>query len=203
LLNGEHTGRGLERAGVSAIQLEDQELPKKCGHTRNKRGIPASDMCTKIKVAVDARQSSETLIIARTDAKQPEGFERALERAIQYSDAGADMIFFEALTSEDEMRLACREIEAPMVANMANGGITPILSAKQLEDIGYAMAIFPAMTGLVAAAAVERALLGLKETGHSVSDSVELFDFAEFNTLIGFEDVWAFEKKWAIGPNEV
>lgn len=196
LLNVHHTVRGFEEAGVTAIQLEDQEFPKKCGHTRNKRVIGADDMCTKIKVALEGRQNPDTMIIARTDAKQPEGFDKALERAIRYADAGADMIFFEALTSEEEMRLACREVPAPMVANMANGGITPILPAKQLEDIGYAMAIFPAMTGLAAARAVERALTNLKQTGHSLSPEIDLFDFSEFNSLIGFEDVWAFEKKW-------
>lgn len=198
LLNVHHTIRGYEAAGVSAIQLEDQEFPKKCGHTRGKRVIAKQDMIKKIKVALEARSNPEdTLIIARTDAKQPEGFDQALDRAVSYADAGADMIFFEALTTIEEMKLACREVQAPMVANMADGGITPILPARQLEDLGYAMAIFPAMTGLAAAAATHHALTNLKQTGTSHSDDVELFSFEKFNSLIGFEDVWAFDEKWA------
>ena len=196
LLNVHHTVRGYEEAGVIAIQIEDQEFPKKCGHTPFKRVVPTQDMVDKVKVACAARQSSETLIIARTDARQPDGFEGALKRGQAYADAGADIVFIEALESEEEMRQACVCIKKPMMANMADGGKTPIRSQRELAAIGYRLAIFPATTGLAAAHAAEVALSVLKETGTSISPTLSLFPFNEFNSLIGFEDVWAFERKW-------
>ena len=193
-----HTVRGYERAGVSAIQIEDQEFPKKCGHTPYKRVLPMRDMEEKIRVACEARHDPHnTLIIARTDARQSEGFDGALRRAEAYRRAGADIIFVEALTSEEEMRFACQRIEAPMMANMADGGLTPILPAKDLADIGYAFAIYPSMTSLVAAAAMETALRRLKEDGLSQTGDIPMFDFKTFCSLVGFEEVWAFERKWA------
>ncbi len=197
LLNVHHTVRGYEKAGVVAIQIEDQEFPKKCGHTPFKRVVPLDDMVEKIKVAVEARRSSETLIIARTDARQTDGFEGALKRGLAYGAAGADVVFVEALESEEEMREACRRIPQPMMANMADGGRTPIRSRRELQAMGYAMAIFPAATGLAAAAAAEQVLNLLKSEGTSLSADVPLFNFSEFNSLIGFEEVWAFEKRWA------
>ena len=197
LLNVHHTVRGYEDAGVMAIQMEDQEFSKKCGHTPFKRVVPLRDMVDKVKVACAARRSPETLIIARTDARQTDGFEGALKRGEAYGEAGADIVFIEALESEDEMRQACARIKKPMMANMADGGKTPIRSKAELAAMGYQVAIFPATTGLAAAHAAEAALSVLKETGTSVSPKVPLFSFAEFNSLIGFEDVWAFERKWA------
>lgn len=198
LLNVHHTVRGYEEVGVSAIQLEDQEFPKKCGHTPYKRVVPTEDMVQKIQVACDARRSDETLIIARTDAKQPYGFDAALERCQAYAEAGADIIFFEAPESEDEMRRACAAIDKPMLANMATGGVTPILPVDQLKAVGYSVALFPALAPLVAAAAAEKAFLALKQTGDSENNGVESFDFQEFNHLIGFPEVWEFDKKWAL-----
>jgi 2-methylisocitrate lyase-like PEP mutase family enzyme len=197
LLNIHHTVRGYEAAGVAGIQIEDQEFPKKCGHTPFKRVVPTIDMVEKIKVACEARRSKETLIIARTDARQTDGFEGALKRGLAYGEAGADVVFLEALESEQEMRDACRRIGKPMMANMADGGKTPILSKDQLMDIGYALAIFPSATGLAAAAAAEKALTVLKTQGTSNSPDLPLFSFAEFNRLIGFEEVWEFEQRWA------
>ena len=197
LLNVHHTVRGFEAAGAVGIQIEDQEFPKKCGHTRNKRVVPLEDMVTKIKVACEARKNLDTLIIARTDAKQPESYEAAIERGQAYSEAGADVIFVEALETEDEMRDACNRIKVPMMANMADGGKTPILPNAVLKNIGYAMSIFPAMTSLAAAAAAESSLRNLKENGTSIASEIRLFNFSEFNELIGFPEIWDFEKKWS------
>jgi 2-methylisocitrate lyase-like PEP mutase family enzyme len=197
LLNVHHTVRAYEQAGVTAIQIEDQEFPKKCGHTPGKRVIPAADMAEKIRVAVDARQDENFLIIARTDARQSEGLEGVLHRMKLYAEAGADILFPEALTSDDEARTVTASVNKPMMANMADGGLTPIRDAKTLEGLGYAMSIFPAMNSLVAAAAMEKAMEHLKETGTSLSPEIPMFNFREFCSLIGFEDVWAFEKKWA------
>jgi len=206
LLNVDYTVRGYEQAGVTAIQLEDQEFPKKCGHTPYKRVIATQDMVDKIKVARAAREKpEETLIIARTDARQVEGFEGAVTRGLAFQDAGADIVFVEALESVEEMQEACRRISAPMLANMADGGKTPILSAAELEKIGYSVAIYPAITGLAAAAAAEHALNTLKSEGTSKSPRLDLFDFNEFNQLIGFQRIWDFEAKWARDdtPSEV
>jgi 2-methylisocitrate lyase-like PEP mutase family enzyme len=195
LLNVHHTVKGYEAAGVVAVQIEDQEFPKKCGHTPFKRVIPPQDMVEKVQVACAARESRETLIIARTDARAVEGYEGALTRGAAYAAAGADVVFVEALESDEEMREACRRINAPMMANMADGGKTPIRSVEELKALGFALAIWPAMTGLAAAKAVESALAAFKANGTSAG--LDLFSFSEFNQLIGFPEVWEFERRWA------
>ena len=198
LLNVHHTVRGYEEAGVCAIQIEDQEFPKKCGHTPFKRIIPMIDMVEKVKVACEARRNPrETLIIARTDARQSEGFEGAIKRGIAYGEAGADIVFIEALESEDEMRAAGGRISKPLMANMADGGKTPIRSGEALQALGYRLAIYPSMTGLAAARAVHKALTEFKRLGTSDAPSIPLFSFKAFNSLIGLEEVWAFERRWA------
>ena len=198
LLNVQHTVQGYERAGVTAIQLEDQEFPKKCGHTPYKRCVPVEDMVEKIKVAADTRQDKDNfLIIARTDARASDGVDAALRRLEAYDKAGADILFFEAPQSEEEMRQACAAFDKPMMANMADGGKTPILPAATLKQIGYAFAIYPSMTSLVAAAAMEQALRRLKDEGLSQTPEQAMFDFMEFCKLIGFQAVWDFEKRWA------
>jgi 2-methylisocitrate lyase-like PEP mutase family enzyme len=198
LLNVHHTVRGYEAAGIAGIQIEDQEFPKKCGHTPFKRVVPMIDMVEKVKVACEARTNpEETIIIARTDARQTDGFEGAVKRGIAYGEAGADVVFLEALESEAEMREACARIHKPMMANMADGGKTPIYSKPELAALGYKLAIFPSITGLAAAAAIENALNTLKTAGTSNSPDLPLFNFREFNGLIGFEEVWEFERRWA------
>ncbi|AMM26474.1 isocitrate lyase/PEP mutase family protein [Variovorax sp. PAMC 28711] len=198
LLNVHHTVRGYEAAGVTAIQLEDQEFPKKCGHTPNKRCVPMQDMVEKIKVAVEAREDKDNfLIIARTDARASLGVDEAMRRLEAYAEAGADILFFEAPQSEEEMRRACAAFDKPMLANMADGGKTPILPATVLEEIGFALAIYPSLTSLAAAAAMESALSNLKATGISQTPEVPLFDFNAFCGLIGFQEVWDFDKRWS------
>lgn len=198
LLNVHHTVRGYEAAGVTAIQLEDQEFPKKCGHTPGKRCVPTQDMVDKIRVAAAAREDKKNfLIIARTDARAALGVDETMRRLEAYAEAGADILFFEAPQSEEEMRRACAAFDTPMLANMADGGKTPILPAKVLEEIGFALAIYPSLTSLAAAAAMERALTQLKNTGVSQTPEVPLFDFQEFCGLIGFQEVWDFDQRWA------
>ncbi|WP_208510071.1 isocitrate lyase/PEP mutase family protein [Variovorax paradoxus] len=198
LLNVHHTVRGYEAAGVTAIQLEDQEFPKKCGHTPFKRCVPVQDMVDKIRVAAEAREDKKNfLIIARTDARAELGVDEALRRLEAYARAGADILFFEAPQSEDEMRRACEAFELPMMANMSDGGKTPMLDAQALQEIGFSLAIYPSMTSLAAAAAMERALRHLKASGGSLAPGDDLFDFNEFCRRIGFEEVWDFEKRWA------
>jgi len=196
LLNVQHTVRGYERAGVAAIQIEDQEFPKKCGHTPYRRVIPTDDMVAKIRVALAARESRDFLVIARTDARSGQGLAAALDRGRAYAAAGADIVFVESLESDEEMRTACRSIDAPLMANMSDGGKTPIRSAGELAELGYACAIFPAMAALAANAAMARALAHLKNTGTSSSPQIDLFSFDEFCRLVGFEEIWKFEEQW-------
>lgn len=197
LLNMRETVRGYETAGVQVIQIEDQEFPKKCGHTRNKRIVPLETMVTKIKVAIDSKTSTNTMIAARTDAYQSEGFEGAMRRLEAYAAAGADILFPEALTVESEMREACSILKKPVMINMADGGATPIYSADQLAEFGFSFAIFPSTASLAAAQAVKQALSNLQQTGTSINSDVALMNFSEFCSLIGFEDVWEFERRWA------
>ena len=144
LLNVRHTVRGYERAGAAAIQLEDQEFPKKCGHTPGRRVVSAEDMVRKIAVAAEARTSPDFLIIARTDARGSLGLAEAIRRARAYAEAGADMLFVESPETEEEMAAIGRELgDMPLVANMVEGGRTPMLSNARLAEIGYALAIYP------------------------------------------------------------
>lgn len=197
LLNVHHTVRGYEEAGVQGIQLEDQTFPKMCGHTPNRRVISTEEMIDKVQVACEARRDPEkTIIIARTDSLQTEGFDASLKRCQSYAKAGADVIFFEALTTEEQMKTACEAIDTPMMVNMANGGVTPILNNAKLEEIGFALAIWPALNSLSALAAMEKGMRTLKEKGTSEDQGLELFDFHEFCKMIGFIDVWEFEDRW-------
>jgi 2-methylisocitrate lyase-like PEP mutase family enzyme len=198
LLNVRHTVRGYEAAGVTAIQLEDQEMPKKCGHTPGRAVIAADDMVLKIKVAAEARESADFLIIARTDARTTLGLAEAIRRGRIYAEAGADIVFVESPESESEMAEIGRSIAAPLLANMVEGGRTPLLAADRLQALGFAVAIYPSIGFLSVAAALTRAYGHLRIAG----DTTELaeaheFKFERMNRLMGFEDVWAFERRWA------
>ncbi|MEC5290559.1 isocitrate lyase/PEP mutase family protein [Aurantimonas sp. C2-6-R+9] len=197
LLNVHHTVRGYEAAGVSAIQLEDQMFPKKCGHTPTRQVVPSEEMVRKIQVAVDSRQSDDFLVIARTDARTALGLDEAIRRAVAYGEAGADLIFVESPESVDEMARIGREIDRPLIANMVNGGRTPLLPADELQALGFAVAIHPAAGFLSAAAALQTTYADLKANGIN-TDRTELYSFADFNQLIGFEDVWAFDRRYAV-----
>ena len=197
LLNVRHTVKAYENLGVSAIQIEDQEYPKKCGHTPGRRVIPTSDMVTKIKVAVDTRTKDDFLIIARTDSRTGLGIEEALSRAVAFEEAGADIIFVEAPETESEMKMVNEAIKKPTLANMVSGGKTPIFSSAVLQDMGYSVAIHPALGFLAMGEALKTAYTKLDTTGNVTGVALE--DFGEFSRIMGFEDVWDFEKKWADG----
>ena len=198
LLNVRHTVEGYERAGAAAIQLEDQEFPKKCGHTPHRRVIPAEDMVRKIRVAVEARKSPDFLIVARTDARSSLGLPEAIRRARLYAEAGADILFVESPETEDEMATIGRELgERPLLANMVEGGRTPMLANARLAELGYAIAIYPVAGLLAAAAALETVYRQVLETGSSVGAGTPLYPFAEMNRLMGFEDVWRFDREHA------
>lgn len=196
LLNVRHTVLGYEAAGVAGIQLEDQETPKKCGHTPGRRVIPAEEMVLKVRVAVEARRDAGFLIVARTDARTTLGLEEAIRRGRLYGEAGADVVFIESPESEAEMQAIGRAIDRPLLANMVEGGRTPILPAARLAELGYAMAIYPAVGFLAAAAALERAYAHLREAGDSLALG-ESYGFGRMTDLMGFPEVWNFEKRWS------
>lgn len=197
LLNVAHTVRGYERAGASAIQLEDQEFPKKCGHTPGRRVIPLEDMVAKIKVAVEARSSSDFLIIARTDARTVHGLDEALRRAEAFAKAGADVLFVESPETEEEMARIGRSFELPLLINVVESGRTPVLPAKVLEEMGFSIAIYPAIGFLAAGQALQGVYDHLLRTGSSIGSPVPLHDFMDFSKLMGFEAVWEFDKRHA------
>ncbi|RVT90019.1 isocitrate lyase/PEP mutase family protein [Rhodovarius crocodyli] len=200
LLNVRYTVKGYEAGGVSGIQLEDQEVPKKCGHTPGRRVIPAEEMVLKIKVAVEARTDPNFLIVARTDARTSLGLEEAIRRGRMYGDAGADIVFIESPESEAEMVEIGRSITTkPLLANNVEGGRTPILSKQRLAEIGYGIAIYPAVGFLAAAAAYERAFSHLKQMGDSNGlPAQESYGFTRICELMGFPEVWEFDKRWAV-----
>ena len=197
LLNVRHTVRGYEAAGACAIQLEDQEFPKKCGHMLGRRVIAREDMAAKIKVAADSRDSKDFLIIARTDARTTLGLDEALRRAETYLRAGADLLFVESPESVEEMQRIGKAFDVPLVANMVEGGRTPVLTANQLQEIGYRFAIFPAVGFLAMGAALARVYQGLKRDGSSSALDVPLYPFKDFSALMGFDDVSEFDQTYA------
>lgn len=198
LLNVRHTVMGYEAAGVSGIQLEDQEMPKKCGHTPGRRVIPAEEMALKIRVAAEARRDPSFLIVARTDARTTLGLEEAIRRGHLFAEAGADIVFIESPESEAEMAAIGRAgIGRPLLANMVEGGRTPILPAARLQALGYAIAIYPAIGFLAAAAALERAYAHLRQHGDSTALG-ESYGFRRMTELMGFPEVWDFEQRWAV-----
>lgn len=199
LLNVQHTVRGYEQAGVCAIQLEDQEFPKKCGHTPGRRVVPTADMVKKIRVAVDSRDYDDFLIIARTDARTTHGLDEALRRLEAYANAGADILFLESPESEAELERIGAAFDQPLLINMLDGGATPILPAARLTELGFALALYPTTGMLAAAAALDRVYGTLAETGSSAGSDDALYSFEAFGRLMGFEAVWEFESRYSDG----
>ena len=194
LLNVQHTVRGYEAAGACGIQLEDQEFPKKCGHMLGRRVIAAGEMAAKVRVARDSRSSADFLVVARTDARTALGLDEALRRAEAYLAAGADVLFVESPETPEEMRKICETFKGvPLLANMVHGGRTPLLSTKDLEDIGYKIAIFPPLGFLAMGAALEKAY-GELQSGQPIS--VPLYDFQKFSEMMGFDWVAEFDRKY-------
>jgi 2-methylisocitrate lyase-like PEP mutase family enzyme len=192
-LNMQRTMRLFERAGANALQIEDQTFPKRCGHLADKGVISAAEMVGKIKAAVDARASEETLIIARTDAIAVEGFEPALERAHLYAQAGADMLFMEAPGSADELGRVVAELKdvAPLMANMVEGGRTPIKSAQELEALGFSLVIFPGGIVRALARAAQDFYATLQRNGSTDAFRNQMFDFDQLNAVIGTPEMIA------------
>ena len=193
LANVRQAVRGYENAGASAIQIEDQEYPKRCGHTRNRKVITTEDMVRKIELACETRQSDAFLIVARTDARTEHGLDEALSRAEAYRSAGADVLFVESPESLDEMRMINEQLSGtPTLANMVGGGKTPMLQDAELQAFGYDIAIHPVYLLGAAVTAMREAFKTLQATGQEASSAATL---DELNTLVDFESVWALDER--------
>ena len=193
LANVRQAVQGYENAGASAIQIEDQEYPKRCGHTRNRKVISTEDMVRKIELACETRQSDAFLIVARTDARTEHGLDEALSRAEAYRSAGADVLFVESPESLDEMRMINEQLsDTPTLANMVGGGKTPMLADAELRALGYDIAIHPVYLLGAAVTAMREALRALQATGEEASSAATL---DELNTLVDFESVWALDER--------
>ena len=192
-LNVQRTVRQFERVGASAIQLEDQSFPKRCGHLAGKTLVSKNEMVGKIKASLDARKNENTVIIARTDARAVEGLDAAFDRAAAYRDAGADILFIEAPQSLEEMKniTATFGNELPLLANMVEGGKTPIASATELEDIGYNLAIFPGGAVRAIAHHLSAYYSGLLRDGNNEKFSEKMYDFDGLNEVIGTKELLA------------
>jgi 2-methylisocitrate lyase-like PEP mutase family enzyme len=195
VLNVVRAVQEFERAGCAGIQLEDQVFPKRCGHMEGKELILKDEMTAKIRAAIHARRNKDTVIIARTDARAVNGFDDAAARAQAYSDAGADVIFFEAPESVEEMKNIARLIKTPLLVNMVEKGKTPFLTGKELEALGYKIVIYPASTLYAATRALTDMLAALKRDD-TTSTYSSMVGFAEFNDLIGLQKFRDLEKSF-------
>jgi 2,3-dimethylmalate lyase len=188
-----------ERAGAAAMQIDDQESPRRCGHTGGKRVVPVAEMVQRIRVAVDHRNSNGMLVIARTDAIAPEGFDAALKRSDAYAAAGADILFVDAPETEAQLARIARHTGIPTMVNVVPGGKTPVLPAKVLADMGFAFAIYPSIAWLASAGAIRSVFAGLRRGEVATSLSGPPLSATEGHALVGFPDMWAFEKRYAPG----
>ncbi len=197
-INTMRTVRTFERAGAAMLQLEDQGFPKRCGHLDDKTVVPVTEMCGKLKAALDARVSEQTLILARTDALAVEGFDAAMDRAEAYLDCGVDALFIEALRTPQQMAQACALFAAriPLLANMVEGGKTPVLSAAELGDKGFRIVIFPGGTARATAFALQKYYASLYQHQTTTPMQGEMLDFEQLNTLIGTPELLALGKRY-------
>lgn len=196
-LNVMRTVRELERAGAAAIQLEDQVTPKRCGHLEGKEVVSIEEMVGKIHAAVDTRTDADLMLIARTDSRAIEGFEAAIERCQRYSEAGADIIFFEAPRSLEEMQEIPRRVDAPLLLNrVARGAKTPLVPAKTLSEWGYSIVIFPSDLQLAAIHGMRKVAAAIRETGGTEVAQDDMLSFPEREEIIGTETYYGYERKY-------
>jgi 2-methylisocitrate lyase-like PEP mutase family enzyme len=198
-LNTQRTVRAFEQAGAAMIQLEDQTFPKRCGHLDGKSLVSTQEMCGKLKAALDARRSSETLILARTDAVAVEGLDAALERAEAYAACGVDALFIEALRSTQDMDRACSQFapRLPMLANMIEGGKSPVQDARELGERGFRIVIFPGGTARFVAAQIRRYFDSLRQHETTAPMLESMLDFDGLNAVIGTPELMALGQRYS------
>ena len=196
LLNVGRTVRKYEQSGVAAIHIEDQEFPKRCGHLEDKRVIPAKDMIPKIKEAVQSRTDRDFLIIVRTDALAVTGWDDTMDRCNRYIDAGADVLFVEALRSSEEAQRAVESLSVPLLYNFVETGKSPLLSASELEEIGFKIVIFPASSLLLVTATIQKLMGELKEKGTTLGMMDQMVSLQECFELVGLSEMLSVDAKY-------
>jgi 2,3-dimethylmalate lyase len=184
----------FEKAGAAALFIEDQVFPKRCGHMDGKHVITPEEMVSKIKAAVDTRQDDDFMIMARTDAIAVNGIEDAFDRAHKYIEAGADIIFIEAPRDVEQLKRIPKELTVPTMATMIPGGKTPIMSAKDLEGMGYSFVVYPTACTYVVAKAAQDYFQYLLKNGSTLGMDDKMIEFPEFNRLVGLDEIRAIEK---------
>lgn len=197
LLNVANTVRGYEGAGAAGIQLEDQEFPKKCGHTPGRRVIATEDMVRKIKVAVEARVDPDFQIVARTDARTSLGLDEALRRGEAYARAGADMLFIESPETQEELEKIGQAFDKPLLVNIVEGGRTPQLTPAELQALGFSLAIYPASGFLAVTHALEQVYTRIQALKGTSGEADAMYSFAKMCDLMGFPAVWEFDRQHA------
>jgi 2-methylisocitrate lyase-like PEP mutase family enzyme len=197
-LNTMRTVRAFEQAGAAMLQIEDQTFPKRCGHLDGKTVVPTSEMCGKLRAALDARKSSDTLILARTDALAVEGFEAAMERAEAYMACGVDALFIEALRTPEQMTQACKRFAGriPLLANMVEGGKTPVQSATVLGETGFKIVIFPGGTARAVAFTLQKYYASLHTHQTTAPMQDQMLNFDELNAVIGTPELMALGQRY-------
>jgi 2-methylisocitrate lyase-like PEP mutase family enzyme len=200
LHNVARTVREFEQAGAAGVLLEDQVSPKRCGHFEGKQVIPADEMVLKLRAALAARRNPDFAILARTDALALEGVEAAIERANYYGEAGADVCFIEAPRNRQELERLPRAVRYPLLANMLTGGVTPILSFEELEQLGYKIAVCPIETLLIAGAAIQRLVHTLKTKGRVDVPELDMMTFAQVKKVLGLDQVLGLRDRLQDGP---
>jgi methylisocitrate lyase len=196
ITNVARTVRMYERTGLAGMFIEDQVFPKRCGHMSGKDVIPAQEMVAKLKAALDARQDPDFVIMARTDANAVNGIDDALERMALYREAGADLLFVEAPRNTEEMRRICTELDGPNLANMIEGGATPLLSLEELTEIGFAVVTYPVAATFVVAKAMRAFMKYLAETGTTAGFDPEMLQFEDFNEIIDLKGLREREESY-------
>ncbi len=193
--NVARTVREFERAGAAGILLEDQAFPKRCGHFEGKTLIPADEMVTKLEAALDTRDDSDFIIIARTDARAVEGLDAAIARANRYAEAGVDLCFIEAPQSREELERIPREVNAPLLVNMLTGGVTPILAVDELDRLGYKITVCPIASLLATGHALRRLVHALQHEGRIDHLQPDMMTFAEIKALLGLDEILSLRKR--------
>ncbi len=197
-LNAQKTARAFERAGVAGFHLEDQVFPKKCGHYDDKSIVPQKEMTQKIRAVKDALHNPDMLLIARTDGLAVEGYGPTIERAHAYMEAGADMIFVEAPTSEEQIEQIATDLPQPKLINMFHGGKTPLMPADQLGALGYQLVIIPSDTQRAAIKGMQDALAAIKRDGHSAAVHDQMVTFKDRETVIGTDHYTALDQRYSV-----
>ncbi len=189
------TVRGMELLGVAAIQIEDQAWPKKCGHMDNKIVEPRDVAIRKVRAAVQARKDPDTLIVARTDARGPIGMDEAIARCLAFKDAGADILFVDGPQSTEELEQIGRTLPGPLIANMSETGLTPLHNASELQQMGFAIALFPSSTVRLTLGVISSFLADLKQKGDSRGWVSQMASLAQTNAALGLDDIREFESR--------